>query len=172
MLVLAAALFAALVRFHPRFNEVPLRQYFQITDNKALPSREPRVSIWYAALENPRDYSLYGKGVGQCADYLVKQYERHDWPVHIERRFHSHNQYLCTWIEFGFLAMLLFIALWLTVPFVFKGNAQIFAVFFTETLMLNMLTENMLSGIEGIFFTATGMLILLVLTYRAPASPS
>ena len=168
MLILAAALLACAVRFHPRFNEVPLREYFRISDNPYEPAPEPRCAIWYAALENPSDYSIYGKGVGQCADYMVQQYERHGWPSYVDRRFHSHNQYLCTWIEFGFAAMLLFFLLWLSVPFAFRGQARYFAVFFTEIMMLNMCTENILSGIEGIFFTAAGMLLLLVI----PSSPS
>ena len=153
----------ALLKFHPRFNEVPLKEYFRITDDPLRPSVEPRYAIWHTALEHPEEYSLHGVGVGQCSGYLVKKYEKNGWVVFIQRRYHSHNQYLCTWIELGFAAMLFFILVWLSVPFVFQGRARYFAVFFTEILMLDMCTDNMLGGIEGIFFAAAGLLVLLVI---------
>lgn len=171
VVALAALAAFGILKFHPRFNEVPLKEYFRITDDPIRPSVEPRYAIWHTALEHPEEYSLHGVGVGQCSDYLLKKYENYGWIMFIERRYHSHNQYLCTWIELGFAAMLFFLLIWISVPFAFQGRARYFAIFFTEILMLDMCTDNMLSGIEGIFFTAAGLLILLVIPPSRPASP-
>lgn len=147
---------------HPRFNEAPLKEYFQLRDYPDWPAYEPRLAIWTAALESPSDYSLHGVGVGNAPDYLVEKYTEHGWIYYIENRYHAHNEFLTQWIELGVVGMMLIAAIWLIMPFCFSGRSKTMAFLLTEICILNMLTDNFLDMIEGVFFVAVMFSIVLI----------
>lgn len=166
---LAVVAMVGVLQFHPRFNKVPIKEYLTLRDDSSHPAEEPRLAIWHAALAHPEDYSLHGVGVGQGAHYLSKEYEKRHWEYYIWRNYNSHNTYLAVWIELGLAAMLLFIALWITLPFCFRGRTRRFAVYFGAIYMLNMLTEHMFGGIEGIFLCASGLILLIAIDQKQSA---
>ena len=164
---LAVAGIFAMFHFHPRLKENSLKEWFTISDNPIQPSIEPRIAIWHAALEHPEEYSLHGVGAGNSAEYMIAKYKEKGWIAFEERRYHAHNEYLTQWIELGICGAVFFIAIWLSILLCYShGNTRL-ALFFTEICMLNMMTDRFLGGIEGIFFCAMGLLIILLCHNRS-----
>lgn len=171
-IVVAAAILVGLMHFHPRFQDLRRADLFAFdTQNVKETAADPRIAIWHTALESPNDYLCHGIGAGCTAEYLTRRYEQYEWTEFVQHRYNSHNQVLCEAIELGGLAALLFLALWCAFPWTQKKSARRGALYVSTILVLSMMTENFLSGIEGIV-TVCVALLLVQINVSSPALPS
>lgn len=145
----------ALWQFHPRMKNVTLDQILNPEDNMTeVDLQNPRGLIWHYALQSPQDYVGSGLGVCQAEQYLIDRFEQAGWNRGANDRFHAHNQYLLICMELGMVAMLLFIAYWIYLPFCYpkKTRQREFALYLALLLGLNMLTDSLFSSMEGVVY--------------------
>lgn len=157
--IMGITMCSLLFTLHPRFEKLHLEH---ITERETYQTNEiePRINIWYSALQTPEDYFWHGVGAGGNSEYLVPIYAEHDWDKFTERQYNAHNQYIGELIDLGIFAAIFFILIWLLYPLWFKGRLRQFASLVVLTIALNMLTENMLDRIEGVIITC----VILVTT--------
>lgn len=158
-LVICALLFT----LHPRFQMLEMEHITQ-RDTYQVYEIEPRINIWYSALQTPEDYFWQGVGVGANTEYLKPVFASLHWDRFYERQYNAHNQYLGTLINLGVFGMIFFLLIWLLYPMWYKGRIQQFATLVVLILGLNMLTENVLDRIDGVMITCASMLVISLLS--------
>ncbi len=102
--------FVFLFSSHPRLKNVELGKFLSL--EQVENSDDSRLKIWSTALRHIDEYVFTGEGVGSSKLFL-EQKNREDNVFDesfIERKYHSHNQYIETTIEMGIFALLLFIS--------------------------------------------------------------
>lgn len=161
--ILVAAIGCCLViwKFHPRMKDLTVEQITHIEDHFDDPNMQPRVVIWYLALQHPEDYLAKGLGVGNVQEYMGLKYDVNNLTMYRKDGLQTHNQYLYLLIELGLAALLLFIFFWYYIPFCFpKGSqAREFALYFVLLFGINMLTDDNLSRLEPTIYTCTFLLL-------------
>lgn len=140
----------------------PRMQTFDYTDllsiRETAHDHNVRLNIWGTALENPKDYSLYGLGAGQSFQYLQNKYIEKGLIRY--QNFNSHNQYIEEWIELGIPGLIFFILAWLSLPLCTKKRARKSANMLLTLYALNMLTDCMFGRFDGIILWAVWMLLI------------
>lgn len=140
----------------------PRMQTFDYTDllsiRETAHDHNVRLNIWGTALENPKDYSLYGLGAGQSFQYLQNKYIEKGLIRY--QNFNSHNQYIEEWIELGIPGLIFFILAWLSLPFCTKKRARKSANMLLTLYALNMLTDCMFGRFDGIILWTVWMLLI------------
>lgn len=166
--IIGTMLVALVFKVHPRFESLDLTH---ILERASYPTEqiEPRINIWYAALQNPKDYIWHGVGVGCNTEYLKSIYTSLQWDHFYERGYNTHNQYLGILINLGIFAAIFFLLIWLLYPLWYNGKTKHIATLIVITIGSNMLTENILDRIDGVIVTCVSMLTI-VLIYRAQLS--
>lgn len=108
--ILVVTTFILILSFHPRLNNIRIDRLIKI--EQVEDKDDARLKIWSAALRHIDEYFLVGKGVGSSKLFLEqKNIEDNIFSKKfVERRLHSHNQYIETTIELGVFALLLFIS--------------------------------------------------------------
>ena len=153
--------------FHPRFEQLHWKgtsvQEFQPTYVV-----EPRINIWYMALQNPQDYLLHGVGAGANSEYLKPIYYAFHMDEFAKRDYNAHSQYLATCIDMGILIAFFFTLIWLLYPLFYKGKCRQLATLVALLIALNMLTENMLARIDGVITTCFALLVITLLSRHSP----
>lgn len=153
--------------FHPRFEQLHWKgtsvQEFQPTYVV-----EPRINIWYMALQNPQDYLLHGVGAGANSEYLKPIYYAFHMDEFAKRDYNAHSQYLATCIDMGILIALFFTLIWLLYPLFYKGKCRQLATLVALLIAINMLTENMLARIDGVITTCFALLVITLLSRHSP----
>lgn len=165
VIVAIGAIFA-LWQVHPRMNNLEIEDITEYEEHIQDKGFEPRIAIWQMALENPKDYSLHGYGVGNSTPYLISKYQENNLPSYVRKHFCAHNQYLEVWIELGILGLLCFIAMWIAWPFCFEKRSisQRLAAFIAILFASNCITECMLSRLEGVIYLCAMLLLIFVLS--------
>ena len=140
----------------------PRMQTFDYTDllsiRETAHDHNVRLNIWGTALENPKDYSLYGLGAGQSFQYLQNKYIEKGLIRY--QNFNSHNQYIEEWIELGIPGLIFFILAWLSLPLCTKKRARKSANMLLTLYALNMLTDCMFGRFDGIILWTVWMLLI------------
>lgn len=137
---------------HPRNTNIPVTEWTKVDASKTNPAFEPRFAIWGAATQNPSDYIVHGLGVGNATQYMVSQYEKYEWQHYISHQYSPHNQFLTICIELGIVAAILFGFYWAFMPFIFKGDRKYWMLCVIGICWVDMLTDSLLCGLEGIVF--------------------
>lgn len=168
MVAIVSIFFLVLMfNFHPRFEQLHWKgtsvQEFQPTYVV-----EPRINIWYMALQNPQDYLLHGVGAGANSEYLKPIYYAFHMDEFAKRDYNAHSQYLATCIDMGILIALFFTLIWLLYPLFYKGKCRQLATLVALLIALNMLTENMLARIDGVITTCFALLVITLLSRHSP----
>lgn len=109
-LIVVLVSFVLIFSFHPRFRNIESSKLVDI--ERVENNDDARLKIWSTALKHINEYVFTGEGVGSSKLFL-EQKNREDNVFDesfIERKYHSHNQYIETTIEMGIFALLLFIS--------------------------------------------------------------
>ena len=161
--IMGITMCALLFTLHPRFEKLHIEH---ITERETYQNYEiePRINIWYSALQTPKDYIWYGVGAGGNSEYLKSIYASLDWNSFYDRQYNAHNQYIGTLINLGIFGAIFFLLIWLLYPIWYKGRIRQFATLAALTIGLNMLTENMLDRIDGVIITCVTLLTIALLS--------
>lgn len=161
--IMGITMCALLFTLHPRFEKLHIEH---ITERETYQTYEiePRINIWYSALQTPEDYLWYGVGAGGNSEYLKSIYASLDWENFYDRQYNAHNQYIGTFINLGIFGAIFFLLIWLLYPIWYKGRVRQFATLAVLTIGLNMLTENMLDRIDGVIITCVTLVTIALLS--------
>lgn len=151
-----------LFTLHPRFEKLQI-EHITERETYSITEIEPRINIWYGAVQSPEDYWWYGVGVGGNTEYLKPVFASLNWQRFYERQYNAHNQYLGMFINLGVFGAVFFLLIYLLYPCWYKGRVRQFATLSILVLGLNMLTENMLDRIDGVIITCAILLIVSLL---------
>lgn len=160
--VLAVIAFITIWQVHPKMKNLTLDHIKHPYEYMDDPKAQPRLAIWFTALQHPEDYVAKGLGVGNSVSYLVKRYQAvPGTEKFVADKSHAHNQYLEICMELGMAAMLLFVILWVALPCCYSdGTPRAFATYLSVVFGLNMLTDRFLTNIEGVVFLCAFLLFL------------
>ena len=161
--IMGLTMCALLFTLHPRFEILHL-EHITERENYSIYEVEPRINIWYTALQTPKDYFWHGVGVGGNSEYLKPIFASFNWQKFYERQFNTHNQYLGELVDLGIFAAMFFLLIWLLYPIWYKGRVRQFATLVVLILGLNMLTENMLDRIDGVVVTCVSLVTIALLS--------
>lgn len=161
--IMGITMCALLFTLHPRFEKLHIEH---ITERETYQTHEiePRINIWFSALQNPEDYLWYGVGAGGNSEYLKSMYASLEWNYFYDRQYNAHNQYLGTFINLGIFGAIFFLLIWLLYPIWYNGRVRQFATLAMLTIGLNMLTENMLDRIDGVIITCVTLVTIALLS--------
>ena len=161
--IMGITMCALLFTLHPRFEKLHI-EHITERENFSISEIEPRINIWYSALQTPEDYFWKGVGAGGNSEYLKPIFASFNWKRFYERQFNTHNQYLGALIDLGIFAAIFFLLIWLLYPIWYKGRIRQFATLAALILGLNMLTENMLDRIDGVIITCVTLVTISLLS--------
>ena len=161
--IMAITICSLLFTLHPRFEKLHIDH---VTERETYQTSEiePRINIWYSALQNPADYQWYGVGVGCNSEYLKPIFASFNWRKFQDRQYNAHNQYLGIFINLGIFAAIYFLLIWLLCPLWYKGRLRQFATLSVLVIGSNMLTENMLDRIDGVILTCIILLTIALIS--------
>ena len=143
---------------HPRMQEFDYEQLLNIRSIDQ--NNNVRLNIWGMALEDPKEYSLYGLGAGQTTPYMQEKYKKEGLNEYEKRNYATHNQYLEEWIEIGIPGMLFFILAWASIPYFTQKRARKSASLLITLYALNMLTDCMFGRFDGIALWCVWMVLI------------
>lgn len=160
IVVLGLYLFVA---HHPRMQNFESEDFMVIKTGESTNELiEPRLLIWHAVFDSPKDYYLYGLGAGNSTKYLVEKYKSHEYPaVYADRKYSTHNQYFAAMMEMGVAGALYLIVFFFLFHRFFTGNARRFAFYFAILISFNLLTEAMLGRGDGVLILSFISLLCL-----------
>lgn len=161
--IMVITMCALLFTLHPRFEKLQI-EHLTERESYSIAEVEPRINIWYSALQTPTDYLWHGVGAGGNSEYLNPIYSSFNWKHFEERQFNTHNQYLGVLIDLGMFAAVFFLLAWLLFPIWYKGRVRQFAILVVLVIGLNMLTENMLDRIDGVIITCVTLVTISLLS--------
>ncbi|MGN0236437.1 MAG: O-antigen ligase family protein [Paludibacteraceae bacterium] len=154
ILIIAALIIAVFctIKYHPRMQ---------------LADEDPRVSIYNSALGHINEVPFFGLGAGQQHQFIIDKYVEDGYTIGAQKGFDTHNQYLATYIELGPLAVLLLLAVFISLPLVFHGNARRLSLMLSLLYLSNMLTDNVLERFDPL----TTLLIFMTLILACEQYP-
>ena len=143
---------------HPRMQEFDYVRLLSIRDVEK--GENVRLNIWGLALDNPKDYSLYGLGAGQSTPYLQEKYTKAGLYHYAKQYYATHNQYLEEWMEIGIPGMIFFILTWISIPLFNMKRGRKSAVMLLTLYALNMFTDCMFGRFDGIVLWCMWMVLI------------
>ncbi|MEO8085927.1 MAG: O-antigen ligase family protein [Bacteroidota bacterium] len=111
-----------------------------------------RIYLWRNALELIKENVMWGVGVGDVKDELMRVYAKNNYQNGIDNRLNPHNQYLQTMIALGLpglfaLLLLMVIPLWKSLR-----KRDWICFLFMMIISMNCMTESILERQSGIIF--------------------
>jgi O-antigen ligase len=143
-------------------NTIPLDQDASL--GKGWNGIAMRKAVWVCSLDAIKADPWIGVGTGDGQDKLQAAYEnRQFYFASRYNHFNTHNQYLQTIVNYGFIGLLIWLASLLWLCGVFKSNWLVVSLL--SCLLFAMLTESMLETNKGIVLTS---FVLTVFIFRQP----
>jgi len=107
-----------------------------------------RFEFWKASKYIIKDHWVLGVGLGSSKDAFLQMYKKMNSKLLIENQLESHNQFLCIWVSYGIIGLVLFLV-WLFSIFRNIARSQWInlAIFFV--LLFSFLVEDTLSTLTG-----------------------
>ncbi len=134
-----------------RFKDIPVAfRHVQFENNQNLASSEARLIMWYASVKVIGEQSPLGSGTGDVKDQLIaKNYALGNIGV-AESKLNSHNQYLNTTVQLGFIGLFLLLMTLISAWRKAKLESDIYLLILTSSFAVTMLFESFLETEAGI----------------------
>ena len=129
----------------------------EFSNNPSIESNASRLLMWNSSVEVIRENPIFGVGTGDYDDALASQNEKRNNAGVLKLRLNSHNQFLNTWIQLGFIG---FVVLTLLFIIPFAGSVNFYKSLILLTFLINFLFESFLETQAGIILFCTFMLLL------------
>lgn len=154
VIVVGSCLIFLIPTLHSKFKEVvaspavsiPLNQDASL--GKSWDGIALRKAIWTCAADVISQNFWWGTGTGDAQDALQQAYEaRQFYFASRFNHFNAHNQYIQTWIAFGFVGWIVFMLSWVIIYWNRKRSPALIS--FIICMALCFLTESMLETNKG-----------------------
>jgi O-antigen ligase len=143
--------------------------YFDPKENNAN-GLTLRLVKWQCSLEGIKGNFFAGVGVGDAQDVLQSCYLEKQFWGHVPR-FNSHNQYLQTFLELGFIGFIALILSLILPVRTIPSRQQMIGLMFCATVAICFLTESVLERKQGIIFYGFFTALLCVYDFGLRAAP-
>jgi O-antigen ligase len=172
------SLFALFPKVVGRFNSItnleyrydnpnPINHYNGELKKENWNGLNTRLAIWNCAWEEVKAAPVFGYGLGDVQQQLVKNYKEKNFILGLNSNYNTHNQYLDLLLMSGFAGLISFILfIILVLGYSIKQKNYLLAGF-TIVFCLSCLTENLLNRDQGAVFVA---LIFSLLIYKKEES--
>jgi O-antigen ligase len=123
-----------------------------IRDLKEDSKSDKRIPQWISAIEVVRNAPVFGYGVGDGLDELVRQHKENGFEEDVKLRSNAHNQFLETATQTGIFgaASLILILLVPLAESIKRKQGLLFLI--VSIIFINMLFESMLVRLAGVLF--------------------
>ena len=151
--VVGIVLTSVVVRQH-RFQEL-IHYIYHPEDLKEIHpdnSITARYVILNCSLESIRNNIWWGVGTGDLNDTMNAFYRSKGYDVWADRNYHSHNQFLDSWLMWGLPGLLVFSSMLLIPLYISIRKKYYFYSLFLILIIMSCMTDSVLSGIHGIMF--------------------
>lgn len=129
--------------------------------------RDGRVIIWHSALKIIRENAVFGVGIGDVKDELMKEYQIAGNKDLIEKRYNVHNQFLEIAVESGLIGLLFFLTLMgYMIRTAFKTKNILYSLFLIMIIIFFMF-ESILYRLAGVTFFALFSFLLIHLDSKS-----
>ncbi|WP_378180276.1 O-antigen ligase family protein [Aquimarina sp. SS2-1] len=122
-------------------------------------SEKARLLSWSASFELIEEAPLFGYGIGDANDVLVKKYKELGYRYNFENQYNAHNQFLQTFLQTGILGFGTLISIFMVLAIRMKRSRNEFSVFII--LFISLVFESMLVRFNGIVFFSVVIPLLL-----------
>ena len=143
-----------------RFKLLTHINYHELDLSRATDMDEPRLFIWHCVWEHRGDYGFFGMGAGQHVPFMLEQYRSAGNELFLSQGFGPHSQFLSTWMCLGPLGALLLLAVFVSIPRVYKGRAHTMAHAFAFLFALSMVSDDLLERMDSILIFLVWMLLI------------
>jgi O-antigen ligase len=114
-----------------------------------------RAAIWHCAIEVWKEEPVFGTGLGDRTNALIKKYEENNFWYGFTTRKNTHSQYLDILLSMGVVGLLIFIITFFIFPIrKLIQQKNLFAVIVFALLACCFLTETMFDRYQGLIFIA------------------
>lgn len=133
--------------FYERIVDLTTKENYNYTT-----SEQSRFLIYKSSLGLIKKAPLFGYGIGDADNELLKEYVRLKYLKNSEGRYNAHNQYIQTTLQVGFFGLFFLIGPFIVILFLRKRNIYFLAL--TIILIGFLFFESMLVRYNGIIFYA------------------
>lgn len=139
---------------------------FSIIAGKEVENTNVRYNVWSCTYEKIKNNFWMGVGIGGEENVLMDCYKNNGCNYCVENDLNTHNYYASILLSGGIFVFLLFICMFLyQIYFGFKSGNILFIIF-TLLFVINLISENMLSRINGVLFFAIFSSIMINLSFN------
>lgn len=133
---------------HPRVKRITANKISTVDKAGQL----PRIFIWGQSWEMIQERPILGYGIGDAQTELNRRYSKHNYNAGVVNNFHSHDQFLQGWTQFGILGLLfsLYILLY-PIFFYIRRKRNELILFMGISLFIANITEPLLQVAFGIY---------------------
>ncbi len=130
-----------------------------------------RLSIWQSALSASKANMIWGSGEKKSHLLLMNQFEQRGLDVPLKQKYHSHNQYLNTLMQYGAVGTLLIILFFIISIWGTWTERNYLGLVFMVLFLLTMVTEAIFARQWGVFsFAFFGSLFAISSRVSVPLS--
>lgn len=150
------AVMITLVLLNPRIKQRIDNAVSLISEIDTKAKVDKRIILWKAAVSRIAENPIWGSGVG-TSNHNAREVLGETHHKEKNYKYNSHNQYLDTTIDLGYIGLLLLLVvlLWPLVDAVRERNYMLFG--FMILIIVNMLFESMFKRVDGIPFISLFM---------------
>jgi len=133
---------------HPRISRINKEN---LSTSKSV-GQLPRIFIWEKSMELIENKPILGHGIGTAQNLLNEKYKEYNYKTAEINNYHSHNQLLQSWTQFGILGLLMAIYI-LTYPLYYfiKHKRNELILFIWLLFFIANITEPLLQVAFGIY---------------------
>ena len=110
-----------------------------------------RNNIWQSAISASNENFIWGSGEMKASLLLLHEFEKRDLIIPLKYKYHSHNQFLNTLIQYGIVGLGLLIVLFIIAMWITWKDGNYLGLGITLLFLFTMLTESIFTRQWGVF---------------------
>ncbi|NOQ24377.1 MAG: hypothetical protein GQ564_03360 [Bacteroidales bacterium] len=128
--------------------------------------KDIRIYLWKYSIELFRNNLLFGVGIGDNKDELIKHYNKNELTVASGLKYNSHNQFLETATQTGIIGLVVLLLVFAIPLYQSIKKKQELLFLFLIICFINFLFESMLERLAGVVFFAFWYSFLWFVYYK------
>jgi O-antigen ligase len=133
----------------------------KLVSNKYSEMSDDRIITWKASFRVISNNLLFGVGVGDVRNELVREYELMGAEKHIQQRLNAHNQFIEVILETGIPGILVFLMIYFYMIRIAISNSNTLYLLFILMTIVFFMFETTLYRLAGIAFFSLFAFLLI-----------
>lgn len=136
-----------------------IKNFSERSNLENITLEKSKMLSWDASIKLIEEAPIFGYGVGDANDVLLKKYNELGYTLNYENNYNAHNQFLQTFLQTGIIGFCILISIFILLAMRMKRNPNALSVFLI--LFISLLFESMLVRFNGIVFFSIIIPLLL-----------